>query len=143
MGPGNMHPYRRNAERLAEALREILEIVHQEMVENCREVGHFRTLDDAVRFISKLPPGRNPYVFPLRLWDGECYHVVYSTKEDEPVWTFKHCDGCVHDERPSDDPEAIPCPVFSFDRPCPNYSWDAMGGPEPTEIPPEGMLVRR
>lgn len=141
LGPGDQHPYRRDAERLSEALRDIMGTINRDMVESCREVGHFNSLTDAMRFISRLPPGRDPYVFPLKMWDGDCYHVVYATKEGEPVWTMKMCDGCIHDERTVDDPEAIACAMFSFDRPCPNYSCDNMAGPEPTEIPPPGMKV--
>lgn len=140
-GPGEAHPYRRDAERLSEALRDIMEAVNRDMVESCREVGHFRTMNDAMRFLSKLPPGRDPYVFPLKMWDGDCYHVVYATKEGEPVWTLKMCDGCLHDKRTVDDPEAIACVLFSSERACPNYTWDSMAGPEPTEIPPAGIEV--
>jgi hypothetical protein len=71
-------PYRSWAINPIEVFAKIGELVDESMAENCREVGHFRDLQEAMEFLNTLPQESNAYVFPCRMWDGDCHHVVYS-----------------------------------------------------------------
>lgn len=72
-------PYRSGARtEPLDTLTKIRELVDVGMVENCREVGHFRDLMEATEFLNTLPAESNAYCFLHRMWDGDCYHVVYS-----------------------------------------------------------------
>jgi len=73
------HPYRVDPARLAAALERVCHLSEETLSKNFREVGHFRTLGDATMFLDTLGPGSRPYVLPVRMWDGDCYHVIYST----------------------------------------------------------------
>lgn len=75
-------PYRSNVSR-EDVLRKIIELVDQGMTESYREVGHFRDTMEAMEFLNTLGPESNAYVFPHRMWDGDCYHVVYSVPESQ------------------------------------------------------------
>jgi len=70
-------PYRSHVSR-EDVLRKIIGLVNTAMTENCREVGHFRDLEEATTFINTLPQESNAYCFPLKMWDGDCLHVIYS-----------------------------------------------------------------
>jgi hypothetical protein len=78
-------PYRSWAINPIEVFVKVGELVDEAMAENCREVGHFRDLQEATTFINTLPQKSNAYCFPLRMWDGDCYHVVYSVPEPTEI----------------------------------------------------------
>lgn len=73
-------PYRSSPERLVGALSDIRDVVDQHMLISCHEVSCFGTLRGALQFLKDLPPCSNSYIVPCRQWDGDCYHVIYSTQ---------------------------------------------------------------
>jgi hypothetical protein len=75
------HPYRSRDGRMIETLRTIVELVDKGMEENCREVSHFNTMGEAANFIRTIEEEKNPYIVYHRMWDGDCYHVLYDVPE--------------------------------------------------------------
>ena len=78
---GRGSPYRTAGVSALDVLEKVVDLVDTGMRENFREVGHFNTLGEARMFLDTLPSESNAYVFPMRMWDGDCYHVVYSVPE--------------------------------------------------------------
>jgi hypothetical protein len=79
----SLPPQHVHTHNLVTALSEIHNVARDTLRFSRREVGHFSSLGAASKFAAELPSNRNAYILPFRLWDGDCYHVVYDADEGE------------------------------------------------------------
>lgn len=80
------HPYREHPKRLVDGMVEIYEAAQIGLKEGYREAGCFITLSEARTFLQGLEPDSDPIIMPVHMWDGECFHIIYtvpSISEDE------------------------------------------------------------
>lgn len=77
-GPGG--PYRSDPSKLAEALERIRDKADESLKEVCREVGCFKTLEEAGRYADQWTGDEYPIIVRHEEWDGICWHVIYGSE---------------------------------------------------------------
>lgn len=72
-------PYRSDPSNLVEALKRIQDRTEESLKEVCREVGCFKSLEEAGRFADGWSGDEYPIITRHEEWDGTCWHVIYGS----------------------------------------------------------------
>jgi len=78
-GDGDGGPYRADPSKLVEALERIRDRTEESLKEVCREVGCFKTLEEAGRYAEDHTGDSYPIIVRHEEWDGVCWHVIYGS----------------------------------------------------------------
>lgn len=82
-GRGGLHglngPYRGDPSSLVETLERIRDKASESLKEVCREVGCFKSLEEAGRFASEWTDDNYPVIVRHEEWDGVCWHVIHGS----------------------------------------------------------------